>query len=79
MSEPETLVYFVDGLKKAAGGAHAMAHAQQNPNWFKVRDLLEGLIIHGQEMAVAKSMPRQEVLAELALREKNIPKDSNGN
>lgn len=63
------LVRFVDGLKVSAGSAHQLAHAQENPNWLKIRDLLENLIETGQKMATAKSMPRQDVLAELAVRE----------
>lgn len=79
MSEPETLNYFVDGLKKAAGAAHALAHAQENPNWLKVRDMLESLIEKGQRLALAKSMPRNEVIRQLDIRQANAPKDSNGN
>ncbi len=71
ISEPEMLVRFVDGLKIAAGSAHQMAHAQSNPNWLKVRDYLENLIEAGQKMAIAKSVPRQEVLAQLDDRLKN--------
>lgn len=69
ISEPEMLARFVDGLKVAAGSAHQLAHAQENPDWLKVRDLLENLIEKGQKMAIAKSKPREEVLVELALRE----------
>lgn len=79
VSEPEMLVRFVDGLKVAAGSAHQLAHAQENPNWLKVRDMLENLIESGQKMAMARSMPRQEVLAELNLRQMNMPKNTNGN
>lgn len=66
------LVRFVDGLKTAAGSAHQLAHAQENPNWLKIRDLLENLVESGQKMAVSKSMPRQEVIRELDIRQKNI-------
>lgn len=76
VSEPEMLVRFVDGLKVAAGSAHQLAHAQENPNWLKVRDLLEGLIESGQKMAMAKSMPRQQVLEELMVREAVARKDN---
>lgn len=79
ISEPEMLVRFVDGLKAAAGSAHQLAHAQENPKWLTVRDKLEMLIMAGQQLAMAKSMPRQQVLAELDIRAKNIPKDINGN
>lgn len=67
------LVRFVDGLKVAAGSAHQLAHAQENPNWLKVRDMLENLIEHGQKMAMSKSMPREEVLRQLDIRQRNIP------
>lgn len=72
VSEPEMLVRFVDGLKVAAGSAHQLAHAQSNPNWLKVRDMLEGLIEHGQQMAMSKAMPRQDVLEQLNIRQRNI-------
>lgn len=70
------LVRFVDGLKTAAGSAHQLAHAQENPNWLKVRDYLEALIEKGQKLALAKAMPRYEVLSELNKRKENI-KDLN--
>lgn len=75
ISEPEMLVRFVDGLKIAAGSAHQLAHAQSNPNWLKVRDLLENIMTQGQTLAVSKSMPRQEVLRELDLRQLKDMKD----
>lgn len=73
------LVRFVDGLKVAAGSAHQLAHAQSNPNWLKVRDMLETLIDKGQRLALAKAMPRNEVLRQLDIRQSNAPKDVNGN
>lgn len=79
LNEVEALMYTVDGLKKAAGGAHALAHYQQNPNWLKIRDLLESLIEKCQVLATSKSMPRSDVLAELNQRQMNMPKDVNGN
>lgn len=72
ISEPEMLLRFVDGLKVAAGASHQLAHAQENPHWLKVRDLLENLIESGQKMAMSKSLPRQEVLAELDARQKKL-------
>jgi hypothetical protein len=67
---------FVDGLKVAAGSAHQLAHAQQNSNWLKVRDILENLIESGQKLAVAKAMPRATLLQEMDIRAKRI-KDLN--
>lgn len=72
VSEPEMLNRFVEGLKTAAGSAHQLAHAQQNPNWLQVRDLLETLIEKGQRLALSKSMPRAEVLRQLDIRQSNI-------
>lgn len=69
VTEPEMLVRFVDGLKVAAGSAHQLAHAQSNPNWLQVRDLLETLIEKGQKMAMARSMPREEVIRQLDIRQ----------
>lgn len=79
ISEPEMLMRFTDGIKIAAGSAHQLAHAQENPNWLKIRDMLESVIEAGQKLALSKSMPRQQVLEELIIREKSIPKDINGN
>lgn len=73
------LLRFVDGLKVAAGSAHQLAHAQENPNWLKVRDMLENLIESGQKMAMAKSMPRQQVLDELVKRELAARQDDKPN
>lgn len=72
VSEPEMLNRFVEGLKTAAGSAHQLAHAQQNPNWLQVRDLLETLIEKGQRLALSKSMPRAEVLRQLDIRQSSI-------
>lgn len=69
LTEPECLVEFVDGLKKSAGSAHALAHAQQNSHWLKIRDLLENLIVSGQELAMAKAMPRAVLLDEMKKRQ----------
>lgn len=70
ISEPEMLVRFVDGLKVAAGSAHQLAHAQSNPKWLAIRDLLENIIEGGQVLATSKAMPRQQVLDELHARER---------
>lgn len=70
VSEPEMLARFVDGLKVAAGSAHQLAHAQENPNWLKIRDMLESIVENGQKLAMSKSIPRQQVLEELLIREK---------
>lgn len=55
LSEPEILLEFVDGLKKAAGSAHALAHAQGKPEWLAIRDKLEILIMAGQTLVTMKS------------------------
>lgn len=69
LTEVEVLMELVDGLKKAAGSAHALAHYQENPKWLVIRDTLEKLIETSQTLVVQKSMPRQDVLSELTLRE----------
>ncbi len=68
LTEPEILIEFVEGLKRSAGASHALAHAQQNTHWLKIRDLLESLIEKGQVLATSKSMPRSQLLQELNLR-----------
>lgn len=75
MSEPEVLLQFVDGLKRAAGASHALAHYQQNPNWLKIRDALEDMIVRGQVLATSKSMPRAQVLQELQVRKNKLKND----
>lgn len=61
LSEVEVLVELVDGLKKAAGASHALAHYQQKPQWLKIRDNLEVMIVACQELASAKSIPRYQL------------------
>lgn len=68
ISEPQMLVRFIDGLKIAAGSAHQLAHAQSNPMWLQVRDVLEGMIEKGQKLAIAKSAPFATVLQQLETR-----------
>jgi hypothetical protein len=67
-TEPEMLMRFMQALKDAAGSAHQLAHAQQNPNWLSVRDLLEATREQGAKMAMRRSMPRQDVLTALDRR-----------
>lgn len=75
MSEPEVLLQFVDGLKRSAGAAHALAHAQSNPHWLSIRDALEEMIVRGQVLATSKSMPRAQVLQELQVRKNKLKTD----
>lgn len=42
--KPLLFVEFTDGLKAAAGSAHQLAHAQSNPNFLGIRDVLEKVI-----------------------------------
>lgn len=69
ISEPEMLARFIDGLKVAAGSAHQLAMAQENPKWLQIRDVLEAIIENGRKLAMSKSMPRYQVLEELLKRE----------
>ncbi len=50
--KPELFVDFIDSLKVAAGSAHQLAHAQENPKWLSTRDLLEGVIAVSQSITV---------------------------
>jgi beta-phosphoglucomutase-like phosphatase (HAD superfamily) len=59
INEPEALMRFMEGLKQAAGSAHILAHAQQNPGWLKIRDLLEATRAQGTKMAVRTPLSRQ--------------------
>lgn len=72
LTEPEILLRFLDGLKQAAASAHQLAHAQQNPQWLQVRDMLEGIRATGSVLATRRAMPRQDVLAALDRRQKSI-------
>lgn len=97
-NRPSLFVDFLQGIKEAAGSAHQLFHAQENTHWLEIRDrlekiieigqqfppshesqntlwikvktLLEDLEITGRKLATSKSMPRNEVLMNLALREK---------
>lgn len=48
--KPKLFVDFIDGLKVAAGSAHQLAHAQMNPKWLDLRNLLENIIEIGQTL-----------------------------
>lgn len=50
--KPALFVDFVSGVKVAAGSAHQLAHAQENPHFLSIRDLLEGVIIASQDVVV---------------------------
>ena len=101
---PKVLVEFVEGIKTAAGSAHALAHYQANPKWLDIRDILENIITIGEGIPVfeeaanpiwiriqtninelletckkiytMKAMKRQDVLAHLDFRGKNLPDTS---
>ena len=47
---PALFVDFIEGLKTAAGSAHQLAHAQENPRFLTVRDTLEAIIEVGQQL-----------------------------
>lgn len=68
--EPEMLLGFMDSMKRAASYANGMAHAQQNPQWLAVRDLLEGCRGQAVKMATQKAVPRHQVLGMLDHRSK---------
>lgn len=52
IKKAELFVDFIDGIKVAAGSAHQLAHAQENPKWIDTRDLLEGVIAVSQSITV---------------------------
>lgn len=43
----EKFVEFINDIKVAAGSAHQLGHAQENPKWLDTRDLLENIITVG--------------------------------
>lgn len=69
-TEPQMLSRFIDGLKQAAGSAHQLAHAQRNPGWLRVRDLLDGVINQGIAMATAKPLTEQETQRAVDVRQR---------
>lgn len=69
------LLRLVNGLKEAAGSCHQLAHAQQNPSWLSVRNLLEACREQCVEMAAARPMARQDVLNALNLRQLKLKAD----
>lgn len=50
--QPALFTDFIGGIKVAAGSAHQLFHAQENPKWLKIRDILEGVIEVGQNLPV---------------------------
>lgn len=50
--KPQLFLDFMNGIKTAAGSAHALAHSQMNPQWLTVRDLLEKILDTYQELPV---------------------------
>lgn len=50
---PQILAEFLNGVKVSAGSSHQLAHAQENPNWLQVRDLLEKILEIGQNLPLA--------------------------
>lgn len=71
-TEPEMLIRFMEGLKQAAGSAGQLAHAQQNPRWLQVRQLLEAVRYNATKMATSSPMPRPEVLKQLDRRREGL-------
>lgn len=66
------LLRLVNALKEAAGSCHQLAHAQQNPSWLSVRNLLEACREKCVAMAAAKPMARGDVLTALDIRQKGL-------
>ncbi len=50
--KPQLFLDFIDGIKVAAGSAHQLAHAQENPKWLSTRDILEAVIAASQDIKV---------------------------
>lgn len=48
--KPGLFVNFVDHLKNAAGSAHQLAHAQENPLFLNIRDVLEKVVAGSQDL-----------------------------
>lgn len=53
---PAIIVKFIDGIKVAAGSAHQLCHAQENPYFLDIRDKLES-IIENTEILVTSASP----------------------
>lgn len=68
-TEPEMLSRLIEGLKQAAGSAHQLAHAQRNPNWLTVRNMLEAAVNQCITMATSRPLTEQEVAVALARHE----------
>lgn len=66
-SEAEVLLRFMEAVKQAAGCAHQLAHMQQNPSYFQVRDLLEQTRLLVAKIGTGKPKSRQDVLVDLNL------------
>lgn len=56
VDRPAIVVKFIDGIKVAAGSAHQLCHAQENPHFLDIRDRLEA-IIDQTEILVTSASP----------------------
>lgn len=52
---PEIVVKFIDGIKVAAGSAHQLCHAQENPHFLDIRDKLEAIISQTEVLVTSAS------------------------
>lgn len=46
-NKPQIFLDFIESIKIAAGSAHQLAHARENPKWLDMRDILENIITMG--------------------------------
>lgn len=59
---PKLFTQFIHGIKVAAGSAHQLAHAQMNPKWLDVRDLLEKIIDMNSNLPITTFNSEQQLV-----------------
>lgn len=70
MQTNETIERFVEGMKKASARARELGAAQQNKDWQRIAEFLDGIRAKGVTLCKSRALGRQEVLGMLDHRQK---------
>ncbi len=72
MNDSETVERFVEGLKMAASRCRELGAAQGKVDWLNIAASLDQIRSKGLLMMQAKELSREQILASLNVREKNL-------
>lgn len=72
MEQSETIERFVEGLKAASSRCRELGKAQGKTDWLNIAASLDGIRAKGLTMINAKALTREQILASLKIREKNL-------